>query len=414
MDIDTIAHGMKAYLEGRLPRYLDLLARMVAVNTFTENAAGIDRLADDTAAAFAQLGFMAEKIPSVHSAYGPHLLMQKPGGGARVCCISHLDTVFSAEEEVRNGFSFRIEKDRVYGPGVNDIKGGTVVLLMALEALREAAPEAWERLAPLVILNASEEVDSDDFGGLCRARVGNDCRACLVYEAGKRDGESWELVTARKGRAVFNITTTGRGAHAGANHENGASAVTQMAEAVQRLAAITDYGRGVTVNVGSLRGGTVVNRVPHEAVAEAEMRAFAPDAFSRALAAIRGLDGLSTVRSADGSFACTTRVELAREIPPWPENDATKGLFGIFAEAGARLGISLSASMRGGLSDGNYLWDLVPTIDGLGPVGGNAHCSVRSADGSVDQEYAVISSFIPKALLSALALLRIAGGKWLT
>jgi glutamate carboxypeptidase len=101
------------------------------------------------------------------------------------------------------------------------------------------------------------------------------------------------------------------------------------------------------------------------------------------------------------------RVEVTSRTRPWPRNPASDRLLEIFQHEGAGLGLRIAEEARGGLSDANHLWDLVPTLDGLGPSGANAHCPEHSADGSKEQEYASRSTFVPKALLSALAVLRL-------
>ena len=106
---------------------------------------------------------------------------------------------------------------------------------------------------------------------------------------------------------------------------------------------------------------------------------------------------------------CAVAVNLYRKTPPWGRNDATDGLYAIWRQAGAELGFTVLPEERGGLSDGNHFWQRIPTLDGLGPSGGNAHCSERSEDGSKDQEYVLVSSFVPKATLNTMALLHLIG-----
>jgi glutamate carboxypeptidase len=171
------------------------------------------------------------------------------------------------------------------------------------------------------------------------------------------------------------------------------------------MESVTNYDRDLTVNVGRIAGGSQINRVPHFAEAFAEMRAFSPEVLDAAVSEVLALDGLSTVKSADGAFACKTRMELVRKVPAWPENDGSQKILSHWQAAGDLLGFTVHREKRGGLSDGNYFWDKIPTIDGLGPSGSNPHCSERSADGSKEQEYAVISSFIPRAILNSMALL---------
>jgi glutamate carboxypeptidase len=312
--------------------------------------------------------------------------------------------VFTEEEERRNNFRWSIDGGRVYGPGTNDVKGGTVIMYMMLDAIASVAPELFERVRWELLFDAAEEAESDDFGSLCVNGLGGRALACLVFEGGERDKNGYSIVTSRKGRAVLRVTTRGRSAHAGVDHQSGASAITQMADVVREISGFTDYEKEITFNVGTVTGGTVLNRVPHECTAEVEMRAFSPDALAEGVARIRSLEGFSSVTSGDGRYRCSTSVELLRDNPAWPRNPATEGLFRFWMDAAGMLGTRVKSEARGGISDGNHTWDHVPTIDGLGPSGDNAHCSERLANGSKSQEYAILPSFIPKALLNAAAV----------
>jgi glutamate carboxypeptidase len=159
--------------------------------------------------------------------------------------------------------------------------------------------------------------------------------------------------------------------------------------------------------VATIRGGTVLNRVPHEAVAEGEFRAFRPEIYGAAKAAILALTGPGEVQAPADRFACSIRTEILSESRPWPRNPDTDRLARIWCEAGAAVGRPMNVEERGGLSDGNLIWDAVPTLDGLGPWGDNDHCSERSADGSKVPEYVEVSGFAPKALLNTVAILRL-------
>ena len=397
-------------LNARLAPSLELLRQMVAINSHTLNPAGIKRLGLFTAECFAELGFRAEFIPSITPAFGEHLVLTRPGTGTqKVGFISHLDTVYSAEEEVRNNFHWRVEGGRIYGPGTDDIKGGTVMMHLVLSALREVAPEIFNRTNWVLLLDASEEMESTDFGRLCGEKL-QGAAAALVFEGGRQNENEFKLVTSRKGRATFRIEVEGRGAHAGSEHPRGANAITQLAHLVQRIAALTNPARGLTFNVGTISGGVALNRVPHAAVARAEIRAFTPDAYQEGLAQVRALENDIVVRSVEGGYPCRVKISIEHETPPWPRSEATERLLEIFSAAGAELGFTLLREDRGGISDGNFIWHVVPTIDGLGPKGDNSHCSERSADGSKDQEYIEPSSFVPKAALNVKALLRMLGG----
>jgi glutamate carboxypeptidase len=178
---------------------------------------------------------------------------------------------------------------------------------------------------------------------------------------------------------------------------------------VQRIAALTDYARGLTVNVATICGGTVLNRVPHEAVVEGEFRTFAREAFAHAKARLFALAGRGDVRSPADGYTCEVKVEMLTECRPWPRNPGTDGLYKLWKQAGDELGLAVNCEERGGLSDGNLIWDTVPTLDGLGPWGDNDHCSERSLDGAKLPEFVDASTFVPKARLNIAAIQKLCG-----
>lgn len=400
-------------IEHNLPRYLEMLREMVAINSFTANPDGVNRLGDLTADYFAQLGFSTERVQAADPTYGQHLVLTRSAANGQnapvIGLISHLDTVYTATEEEANNFYWRVAGERIYGPGTCDIKGGTVMIYLVLETLQTHFPDAFNRVNWVILLNAAEEVLARDFGELCRARLGAGARAALVFEGGAVDGDSGRLVVARKGMARYTITVTGKASHAGAAHEQGANAIVQLADVVQQVANFTDYSQQITFNVGTIIGGTVVNRVPHQAVATVEMRAFDPAVFEAGIKRMVGLNGYVSVRSADGGYPCRVQVEVDGRWDPWPTNDGTNQLLAVFQAAGKGFGFQVDPEARGGLSDGNLLWDYLPTIDGLGPAGGNAHCSECSPDGSKDQEYVLPASYLSKGVLNVVGVLGLIG-----
>jgi glutamate carboxypeptidase len=323
--------------------------------------------------------------------------------------ISHLDTVFPPEEEQLHDFAWRPQGKRIYGPGTVDIKGGTVMMYMVLEALRRFAPQVFERVTWILLLDASEESLSIDFSELCWRRLPDNTLACLIFEGGTNSSKVFPLVAARKGRAAYRVQVEGKAAHAGNFHANGANAILQISHTIQKISALTDYEKQITFNVGTVTGGSVINRVPHYAEASVEMRAFDPAVFEAGVAAMLALNGTSEVASADG-YHCKVSVQMWEKTDPWPPNPATQRLYDLWEAAAHSLGMRVSPEQRGGLSDGNQLWFRYPTLDGLGPAGNNAHCSERSPDGSKDQEYVLPGSFVPKALLNTLAILKLVEG----
>jgi glutamate carboxypeptidase len=399
------ANPLSEFLSNQMPAALELLRQMVAINSFTGNREGVNRLGRFTAESFASLGFTAEHVPSTRTEWGDHLVMTRRGrSGKSIALISHLDTVFPPEEEARNNFRWQVEGDRIFGPGAHDIKGGTAMMWLLLAALKSQAPVLFEDITWKLLWNSSEECFSPDFGDICRAQFDRDTLAALVFESEGRVGTESRLVVARKGRGTWRVTVNGRGSHAGGKHEFGANAMVQLARLVPHIAALTDYDRGVTVNVATVHGGTVLNRVPHEAIAEGEFRAFTPEALARAKAGLLALAGRGDVRSPADGYVCEIKVEILTESRPWPRNPGTDRLYQLWKESADELGLAVDCQERGGLSDGNLIWDAVPTLDGLGPWGDNGHCSERSPDGAKLPEFVDASTFVPKAMLNFVAI----------
>jgi len=408
---EHMENKLRNFFESHYQSYLDIYKKLVSTNSFTSNTDGVNENGNLIAQAFSGLGFVPERIQSSNPEFGAHLVLTRKGtSDTRIGLITHLDTVFSPEEEEANNFSWRIEGDRVYGPGTNDIKGGTVIVLMVLDALNDLANDLFEEITWIVLANAAEERWSYDFGELCRDRLGEDGLAALIFEAGYVDDNAISLVRSRKGMAVYDINIEGKSAHAGNNHQFGANAIVQLAQVIQKVESLTDYEKDLTYNIGVASGGSVPNRVPQSASARGEMRTFSKDVFNQGVKNLLAINEIKPVESAVDGYPCKLNIEVILENDPWPRNEGTDNLIRIWRETGKSLGVDVILEDRGGLSDGNQLWEFVPTIDGLGPNGRNAHCSEHSPDGSKEQEYATLSSLIPKAVLNTLALKRLVTG----
>ena len=392
----------QAAAEGHLSAALELLRELVAVNSFTTNADGVEEVARITAAAFAPLGFHADYVPCAYPGAGPHLFLSRPGEGDPIVLVTHSDTVFPPEEEEKNDFRWeaRPAEGRIYGPGTIDNKGGTALIWLILQSLRDAAPDVFERTHWLVAANAAEEITGDDFGRETAERCGGKARAVLVFEGGPVDERGWHIVTSRKGRSTWRLSAEGKAAHAGSKHHEGINAIDALASVLPDIAALTNADAERTVNIGLVQGGTVVNRVPHEAVAEWECRATEP-------AALKHADDFFATLSGTAANGAKLMAERTGITAAWPGGVESEALFHLWHEAAAMMNLAAVSVPRGGLSDANHLWQLAPTLDGLGPYGGNAHCSERSADGSKLPEYVEPGSFVPKAVMNALALVKL-------
>lgn len=380
-----------------LPEGLDFLRELVEVNSHSLNREGVEQNADLIAAHFADFGWAEHRIASPVEGAGRHLLLDSGHSGPVVFLISHLDTVYIAPEQAAAGPAWNPEGPRVRGPGVIDNKGGTVMLWLVLRILREAAPETFRATRWVAAWNAVEELLTPDFSAACLAFAPAP-KAALVFEAdNSATAAAWEVVRWRCGIVRYRLICEGRGAHAGNGHENGRNAITGLASAILEISGWTDYGRNTTVNVGIVRGGESTNRVPDHAEAVFEIR-------FQDRAHLAGLeDKLNRLAAAPG---CSLRAWKEAEIPPLDAGSDGDRLENAWREAGRELGLDVSSGGRRGSSDANYFSGHAPTLDGLGPRGGNMHALERRDDGLRITEYLDLDSFAPKAALNALALAR--------
>jgi glutamate carboxypeptidase len=273
--------------------------------------------------------------------------------------LGHFDTVWPLGTLAK--MPFRVEGGRAFGPGVLDMKGGIVMMMFAVRALRSLRGNDHRPLT--VLLDTDEEVGSESGRPIVEAAA-RKCEAVLVLEPAQ--GMSGHLKTARKGVGGFSIHVRGRAAHAGVDFEKGHSAIVELARQVLEVTKFTDLKRGITVNPGVIRGGTRTNVVAAEASVEVDVRiARSADAheLEQRFAALRPFDS-----------ECVLDVVGGLNRPPMERTDGTARLFGIAREQAAHLGLTLDESSTGGGSDGNFTSALgIPTLDGLGAVGEGAH-----------------------------------------
>jgi glutamate carboxypeptidase len=339
---------------------LDGIRRWVEIETPTSDAAAVNRLMDVVAGELGGLGFGLERTPG-RDGFGDILRARSPWGseGPGILVLSHLDTVHPTGtiETLR----FRREGDAAYGPGIYDMKGGAY---LAVHAARHLARAGRETALPITFLFAPDEEVGSPTSRAAIEREGARAKYVLVTEPA-RDGGC--CVTGRKGVARFEIRTRGRPAHSGSRHEDGRSAIREMARQVLTIEAMTDYSRGITTTVGLISGGTAANVVPAECRASIDLRFPDADTGDRAVAAIRGL----TPVDPDVGIEVTGGINR----PAYTKTEAIQALYeharGLGAELGLRLG---EVPLTGGASDGNFTAALgVPTLDGLGVDGEGAH-----------------------------------------
>jgi glutamate carboxypeptidase len=277
-----------------------------------------------------------------------------------------------------------IEKgDRLYGPGTYDMKGGLVNILFALRALQTLGLKA--EVTPIVLINSDEEIGSCDSMRHIK-RLAKVSERVFVLEPAL--GPAGKLKTARKGNGFFEIRVLGRAAHAGLEPERGASAILELSMVIQRLFALNDAERGITVNVGTIDGGLRTNIVAPESRATVDIRVLTIADARRIEAEVLSLE------------ATTPGTELVitgtMNRPPMERTPGNQHLWKLAEAAGKRLGLDLQQGTSGGGSDGNVTSLFTPTLDGLGPMGDGAHAS---------HEHVVVRSLPERAALLAMLLL---------
>jgi len=334
--------------------------RWVEVETPSHDGKAVNRLVDQVEQAMAVLGAKITRTPG-RDGFGDILRARTPWGGDKpgILVLSHLDTVHP-KGSIDGVFKVRRDGDKVYGPGIYDMKAGAYI---AHYALRHLVREGKETPLPITYLYVpEEEIGSPTSRALIEAEAKKN-KYVLVTEPAREGGK---IVTARKGVARFCVAVKGRPAHAGARHQDGRSAIKEMAKQILRFEALTDYDLGVTASVGLVQGGTGVNVIPAECTAEVDMRM--PDAAT----AKRVVAEVLAFKAFDPD--CQVTIEGGLNRPPYEKFEGIQKLFDHAKGLAANIGFELKDMKTGGGSDGNFTAALgIPTLDGLGADGHGAH-----------------------------------------
>lgn len=327
-------------------------------------------------------GYVVRKIRGTRT--GGHLFARpssRKKGRPGQLLIGHSDTVWPLG--TLSTMPVVVEDGRVRGPGTFDMKSGLVQGLFAVEALQVLGydPPA----TPVWFINSDEEIGSPESRRWVRLVARNVVRAFVLEPA---LGPRGSVKTARKGVARFTVTVRGKAAHAGLDPTGGASAIQELSHVVHRLHDLTDLGRGTTVNVGVVRGGTRPNVVAAEAEADVDVRFLTlqdAEAVEKSIRALR-----------PRTEGTSLRVRGGLEVPPLEPTPRNRVLWHEALAAAQRLGIELDESTVGGGSDGNTTSQFTATLDGLGPIGDGAHAP---------HEFVVVESMVERAALLAELLM---------
>ncbi|PSC05471.1 carboxypeptidase [Alsobacter soli] len=368
-----------------LESMLDGISRWVAIESPTHDAAGVNRMIDAVAADVAGLPIAVERVPG-KDGLGDSLILRAGArtGGRGVLVMSHVDTVHPVGTLAKD-LPIRREGDKLYGPGIYDMKGGAY---LALEGFKRAAASGEAR-APLTFLfTPDEEIGSPTTRALIED-LGCQASAVLVTEPARDGGK---IVTARKGVGRFDVQVEGRPAHSGSRHQDGRSAIREAARQILLVEALTDYARGVTTTVGMMAGGTAANVIPQFARFSVDLRVVNPADGEEFTGRIKGLAPV------DPDCRITVVGDMNR--PPYNKTAEVAALYEQARALAAEIGVDLQdVPMTGGGSDGNFTAALgIPTLDGLGIDGDGAHTL---------HEHALISSILPRTALMERLLTRL-------
>jgi glutamate carboxypeptidase len=354
---------------------LDGIRRWVEIETPTEAPAEVNKLADLVAMGYRDLPATIERIAG-HSGCGDHLVARSSWGqGAPgILVLSHLDTVHPIGFIER--LPFKIEGDSAFGPGIYDRKGGAY---LAYHAFRQVCAQGVHSPLGITQLFVSDEEIGSPTSRALIEQEGRKAKYVLVTEPARDGGK---IVTGRKGVARFEVFIKGVPSHAGTRPEDGRSAIRELGNIIQTLEAMNDPRRGVTVNVGVVRGGTKPNVIAEEAYAEVDMRvptiADSDELVPKILSLKSRTDGVS--------------VKVVGELnrPPYEKGNAGAALYEHARMLAAEIGFDLVDTSTGGGSDGNFTAPHTATLDGLGVDGQGAH---------THYEQLYISSIEPRARL---------------
>ena len=361
---------------------LEGIVEWISIESPSHDGKAVNVMVDKVEGQFRDLGLKLERIPG-RDGFGDILEARTPWGEGRgILVLAHLDTVHpigSIEKELK----VRQEGDSVFGPGIYDMKAGGYI---AYYALRHLIRQGKRPKLPVTFLFIPEEEVGSPTSRVRIEEAARGHKYALVMEPG-RDGD--RVVTSRKGVGRFVITVKGRASHAGVRHEDGRSAILEMARQILRIESWTDYARGITVNVGLVNGGTGVNVVSAECTAEIDLRVPDPRSAEEMTHRFLGIEPIG----AD----VEVRVEGGMNRPPYQKDAGITDLFtkaqAIYREIGKEL---LDVPLTGGGSDGNFTAALgIPTLDGLGADGKGAHAAY---------EQIYFSSLQPRTYLCARLL----------
>ncbi|HEY8413642.1 MAG TPA: M20 family metallopeptidase [Pyrinomonadaceae bacterium] len=359
----SLANQILGSFETRQSEIESFIRALVEVESPSGDLAGSRAVVDLLATATGNLACVdaVERVDVPE--FGQHLVVkafQQQHSAGQILLVGHTDTVHSLGSLAER--PWRREGNKIYGPGIFDMKANAALAIEILRTLSES--NLKPRCGVSLVLTCDEEVGSTSGWPLIE-RVAKEQRTnyAFVLEPPASGGR---VKTGRKGTGMYAIKVEGKAAHAGLEPEKGASAILELARQTERLHALNLAGSGITLNVGVVHGGTRSNVVAAYAEGEIDVR-FSTEAESREIERI-----LATLEPVDER----TKVFVSGGInrPPLERTAAVVELFAKARGIAAALGFELGEAQVGGASDGNFIAAMgIPVLDGLGINGDGAH-----------------------------------------
>jgi glutamate carboxypeptidase len=383
--MDNVGDQLLAYFAANQDEMLTVIGDLVKQETPSSDKPRLDAFAELLAGRLRAAGAEVTILPGGEQGNHMRATFRTPGSDpsakpALILC--HFDTVWAVGSLATH--PFRVEEGKAYGPGIFDMQSSLVLTEYAVRAVRELNLTLPRPVT--ILMTSDEEIGSHSSRSLIE-EMAQQAAYVLLMESPLPGGV---LKTARKGVGRWDLTISGRAAHAGIEPEKGISAIQELAHQILKLHSLTDMEKGTTVNVGVVQGGTVANVVAPHAHAEIDVRAWTQDEADRISTAINGLQPVTP--------GVTLEVVGGWNRPPL-EHRVTRELFQRARAIGEELDLALQEGSTGGGSDGNITGALgIPTLDGLGVPGAGAHA---------DHEHIEVDKIGERAALLVALLLRL-------
>lgn len=375
--------NMLRFIEGKEQEMTDFLRRLVSIDSGSDNPEGIAQVARIVGAKLQEIGFAVDYLdyPDICT----HLKATKKGRTAEeVMIIGHMDTLFPKGTVAKRPFT--VKDGKAYGPGVLDMKGGVTIALFALEALAAAGKN--EKSVTVLFAGDEETAHPKTNAAELFEKEARGKKAVFNMETASV-GDA--VLIGRKGNLYAEMVVKGISAHAGADLDKGANAVTELAHKIIEIGKLTDFAQGLTFNAGVVEGGTVANAVPDRAAVKIDVRYLKNDDR------LKAVDSLQAI--ANRQYIPGTTTELANvweKFTPMEARDANRKLFEVVRAQGQKLGLDIEGKVGGGASDAGWTVRAgAPSICAMGAIGQFNHS---------DREYIYLDSLVKRAKLLALSI----------